>query len=139
MTKRGRLYLSILLWTWGGVVYYLAEIIYKSVAGRQDSISWTMLFLAILLSIPIERLGGRVPYPLPVQGLACAALITGAEFLAGLVLNVWLGLGIWDYSGIPGNVMGQICLPFTGLWLLVSLVCIPLFDHIRGEIERGVK
>ena len=129
----GRRWLSVLLWTWGGVVYYTAEVIYKSLTG--GTISWTMLYLAIILSIPIERLGGRTPYPLVVQAVICGGIVTLAEFLSGCVLNLLLGLDIWDYTGQPGSILGQVCLPFSLLWILVSLVCIPLFDHIRGKIE----
>ena len=135
MSTRGRWYLSVLLWTWGGAVYFLMEVIYKLLAGKPETISWTMLVLAAILCIPIERLGRKVPVPLPVQALFCACIITFAELLAGLVLNVCLGLGIWDYSNMPCNLLGQICLPFAALWWVLSMIFIPLFDHIRAEIE----
>lgn len=135
MTRHGRWYLSALLWTWGGAVYFLAEVVYKLIAGKPEQISWTMLVLAAILCIPIERLGGRVPYPLLAQGFACAVLITFAELVAGLVLNVWLGLGVWDYSAQPCNLLGQICLPFSLLWWLLATVFIPVFDHVRSQIE----
>ncbi len=38
--------------------------------------------------------------------------------LAGLGLNVWLGLGIWDYSGECGNLWGQVCPLYAALWCL---------------------
>ena len=54
-----------------------------------------------------------------------------AELVAGLILNVWLGLGIWDYSTMPLNFMGQICLPFCLLWVLLSVVAVVLDDWLR--------
>ncbi len=135
MTRRGQWYLSVLLWTWGGAIYLLMEVVYKILSGKPETISWTMLLLAAILCIPIERFGKKVPVSLPIQALICAIIITIAEFIAGIILNVWLGLGIWDYSTMPLNVEGQICLPFAILWYILCLIFIPLFDHIRGEIE----
>ena len=55
-----------------------------------------------------------------------SAIVTGAELVTGMILNVWLGLGIWDYSGMPFNYKGQICLPFSILWIFVSIAAIVL-------------
>ena len=55
--------------------------------------------------------------PLAVQMALGAWGITCAEFLTGLVVNRALGLGVWDYSKQPHNLMGQICLPFAACWV----------------------
>ena len=64
-----------------------------------------------------------------------AALVTGAvtlaELAAGLLLNVWLGLGIWDYSRMPGNLWGQVCPQFAALWVPLSAAAIVLDDWLR--------
>ena len=122
MSRAGRWVLSMLLWTWGGTVYFLLEVAYKTAAGEPERISWTMLVLAMLLCIPVERCGEQLPWEVPLwlQATACAALVTAAELVAGLVLNVWLGLGVWDYSCLPGNFLGQICPQFTACLLYTS-------------------
>lgn len=51
--------------------------------------------------------------------------------MAGLILNVWLGLNMWDYSNMPGNILGQICPQFTLLWFFLSAFGIFLDDLIR--------
>ena len=61
----------------------------------------------------------------------CCIIITVLEFIFGVVLNIWLGLQIWDYSGMPLNIMGQICLPFTVAWYFLSAAAIILDDYIR--------
>ena len=61
----------------------------------------------------------------------CACIITGVEFLAGCILNLWLKLGVWDYSNLPFNILGQICIPFTLLWYIISPVAIILDDYLR--------
>ena len=52
---------------------------------------------------------------------AGAGVITGVEFALGILLNRVLGLRIWDYSEVPLNLLGQVCLPYSLLWLGLSL------------------
>ena len=141
MSKAGERVLSMLLWTWGGTVYFLLEVAYKTATGHPERISWTMLVLAIVLCIPVERAGYQLPWetPLWLQALACAALVTLVEFCAGCVLNLWIGLDIWDYSGIPFNLLGQICLPFSLVWLVLCFLFILVFDWMRYAIIGGDK
>ena len=47
--------------------------------------------------------------PVIVQSVIGAVIVLAVEFISGCVLNLWLGLGVWDYSNQPGNVLGQIC------------------------------
>ena len=139
MTRYSKPVLSTLLWTWGAAVYFFLEVAYKSLTGHPERISWTMLVVAIILCIPVERCGAELPWgcPLWLQALACAALVTAVEFASGLVLNVWLGLGVWDYSHLPFNLMGQICPQFTALWWGLCLLFIPVFDWLRWAVEGG--
>ena len=69
--------------------------------------------------------------PLFIQGLIGAVVVTSAELISGFVLNLWLGMNVWSYSDIPFNFMGQICLPFSLLWVPVSMAAIVLDDYIR--------
>ena len=139
MTRWSKSVLSVLLCTWGATIYFFLEVGYKSLTGHPERISWTMLAVAIILCIPVERCGAELPWdcPLWLQALCCAMLVTAVEFAAGLVLNVWLGLGIWDYSHLPFNFMGQICLQFFFVWWELCLVFIPVFDWMRWAVEGG--
>ena len=139
MSRWGRRVLSMLLWFWGGTVYFLLEVAWKTATGNPEMISWTMLVLAVLLTIPVERCGEQLPWAVPLwlQALACAALVTAVELAAGLILNVWLGLGVWDYSDLPGNFIGQICPQFAAVWFWLCLVFIPAFDWMRWSVEGG--
>ena len=131
--------LSVLLWFWVGGVYFFGEVIWKSFRGRPEAISWTMFALAIILAIPLEHFGAELPWEVPLIGQACicAAAITAVEFIAGLILNVWLGLGVWDYSHMTGNICGQICPQFALLWFFLSIVGIVMLDWMRYVVEGG--
>ena len=65
--------------------------------------------------------------------LASAAVITAVEFVSGCVLNRWLKLNVWDYSKMPLNVKGQICLPYTILWLGLSAAAVPLYRALNQK------
>jgi uncharacterized membrane protein len=68
--------------------------------------------------------------------LAGTGAITAIEFVSGLIVNKKLGLGVWDYSSLPMNLLGQICLPYCALWFLL---CIPAFwlgDYINYLHDR---
>ena len=57
----------------------------------------------------------------PVKCLFGSAVITAVEFCTGAVMNLWLRKAVWDYSSLPMNVLGQICLPFSVLWFFLTL------------------
>ena len=59
--------------------------------------------------------------------LVGALIVTAYEFAVGSVVNLWLGWEVWDYSALPGNLLGQICPQFTGYWL--SLIHIYKFPE----------
>ena len=141
MSKSGERVLSVLLWFFGGTLYFLLEVAYKTATGSPERISWTMLVLAVVLCVPVERAGEEWPWecPLWLQALCCAALVTLVEFVAGLVLNLWLVLDIWDYSDTPFNLLGQICLPFSLAWWVLCFAFIPVFDCRRWAVIGGEK
>jgi hypothetical protein len=56
------------------------------------------------------------------------------EFTSGMILNVWLGLDIWDYSTEPFNLFGQVCLPYAFLWFLLVPACIYVDDFLRYKL-----
>lgn len=74
-----------------------------------------------------------IPWEMPLwrQCIIGAAIITAVEFAAGCVINLWLGWDVWDYSGLPLNLLGQVCLPFMALWSFLSTVGIVLDDYLR--------
>lgn len=141
MTKTGRRVLSMLLWSWGGTVYFLLEVAFKTLRGEPEQISWTMLVVAMLLTVAVERCGYQLPWEIPLwlQALVCALLVTAVELAAGVILNIWLGLDIWDYSHLPFNLWGQICPQFSAVWWFLCLVFIPAFDWLRWSVEGGEK
>lgn len=86
--------------------------------------------LCLLMIYFSEERFGKNFYAFP-RAAIYALMITFFEFLCGLVLNLGLGLDIWDYTPLPFNLMGQICVRFSILWFLLSAFCIYLCKALR--------
>ena len=111
----------------GGLLYILIEIFWR---GRSH---WTMFILGGICFVFLGSINEVLPWEMPLwqQVVIGAAGITMLEFLTGCIVNLVLGWGVWDYSGMPGNFLGQICPQYFMLWLPVSLAGIVLDDWIR--------
>lgn len=66
-----------------------------------------------------------------VASLNRGTMVTCLEFITGVIVNIWLKLGVWDYSGLPLNILGQVCLPFYFAWVGLSVVAIVFDDYLR--------
>ena len=53
--------------------------------------------------------------------LASGAAITLTELTFGVIFNLGFGLNVWDYSSLPLQLCGQICLPYSLLWCVIAL------------------
>lgn len=117
----------LFLFSFGGIVYLLIELLWRGYS------HWSMFILGgacfVLLGLMNQQYTRQIP--LFIQMLFGAFIITALEFIAGCILNIWLGLNVWDYSNMPYNIMGQICLPYMVLWFLLSPVCIIVDDYMR--------
>lgn len=117
----------LFLFTSGGLLYIMLELAWRGWT------HWTMFFLGGLCFTLLGAINEVIPWEMPLwQQMAIGAcIITALEFLTGCVVNLWLGWGVWDYSQLPGNVLGQVCPQFLVLWLPVALAGIILDDWLR--------
>lgn len=112
----------------GGSCYVTFEVFWR---GRSH---WTMFVLAAILFVLIGLLNEIwTSWRLFPQAVAGALIATAAELVTGCIVNIWLGWGIWDYSDMPGNLLGQICPQFALLWVALSTLAIVLDDVIRWK------
>lgn len=129
----------IVLFAIGGMIYMIIEIVYRGYTHQ------TMFFVGgscfITIDVINRAFGGSTN--LITRIIVSSAVITTMEFVAGCILNLRLEMGIWDYSRIGGNLLGQISLPFAGAWMLLSAVGI-LIDNLLNisvfkevSVERG--
>lgn len=111
----------------GGAIYCLLEILWR---GHTHP---AMFLVGGVCFVFIGGINELYPWgmPLILQMILAAIIITVLEFLSGCVFNIWLGWNIWDYSNLPGNLLGQICPQFAALWCLLSFPAIWLDDYLR--------
>ncbi len=111
----------------GAVTYALLECLWR---GR------THISMFLAGGVAMVLLGGLYDtFPaMPLLWLSAlgALTITALEFVVGAIVNVKMGLAVWDYSNIRGNVYGQICPPFSLLWLLLSAVGFLLIQVVNA-------
>lgn len=111
----------------GGILYGCIEVAFRGYT------HWTMVLLGGVMFVVLGSFNECLSWdmPLPIQATLGAAVVTGAEFLTGCVVNLGLGWEVWDYSGMPLDLLGQICLPFSMLWVPLSGAAIVLDDYLR--------
>lgn len=128
------------IWFILGMMYFTLEGIWRIPKGGYANIA--MLPVGGLCGLCVGSIN-QFPkfYKLKViyQSLIGALIVTAIEFISGLILNCYLGLGIWDYSNLPFNIAGQVCLPFSLLWFIIMPLCIWLEDKIRYVLwDEGI-
>lgn len=119
---------AFLFW-FGGSTYVTLEVLWRRYS------HWTMLLLAGLIFIIVGLLNEiwSWEFKFRYQVLISTGIATILELFTGLIVNVCLGWNVWDYSDVPFNFLGQICLPYTLLWVILSAVAIILDDVIRWK------
>lgn len=109
----------------GGFLYYAIEILWRGYS------HWTMFILGGLCFILVGFINEWFKFPLVKQMFLSSVIITVLEFICGCIVNLLLHWNIWDYSELPFNVLGQICLPYSVLWFFLSAFAIILDDYLR--------
>ena len=89
---------------------------------------WTMMVTGGICFMIIYALSRLERVPLAYKCAMGALAITAVEFTVGCIVNRALGWGVWDYSDLEYNIMGQVCLLFSIIWYLL---CIPAFYLCR--------
>lgn len=115
------------LFALGGGAYGLIEVLWRGYT------HWTMVVLGGTLFLLLGVLNSRLPQntSLLLRGLLGGILITATEFAAGCVLNLGLGLAIWDYSSMPFQLLGQVCLPYSFLWVILAMVAALVYNSVH--------
>lgn len=115
----------------GGVIYSLIEVTFRGFT------HWSMTLTGgLCLLIMFRRFTARPNEPLLVKSLFGAITITVLEFIAGCIVNLWLGWGVWDYSGMMFNLFGQICLPFSVLWFFLSVPAVLICNYLGRRFSE---
>lgn len=99
----------------GAIGYPMLECLWRGYS------HWTMAVAggtcaAILYAI------SRLELSLVAKAMLGCLAITAVEFVAGCIVNLRLKMQVWDYSALPFNLMGQVCLRFCVIWFVISFM-----------------
>ena len=109
----------------GGGVYVGLEMLWR---GRSHISMFAAGGVCFLL------LGSMRQLRLPERLILGPAVITAVELATGLLVN--RDYGVWDYRGLPGNFLGQICPAYCFLWIPLSLLATALYTGAERMLDR---
>lgn len=122
--------ISFGLWLFlcGGAIYSLIEILWRG---------WTHPTMFIVGGLGFVFLY-NISMTLGIKSrlIRCALgafCITLLELGSGIIINIFLGMRVWDYSARPFNFLGQICLLYCFLWFLLSFAFDEIFSYIKKK------
>ena len=129
MRKIPRILQFLILFLVGGFSYISIEFLWR---GHSHP---TMFVLGGICFYLIGLINEKYPWDMPLisQMFISSIVVTVLEFFFGIVLNIWLKLGIWDYSHMPYNLCGQVCLLYSIFWFFLSAVAIVVDDLVRWK------
>ena len=101
----------------GAAGYFLLETLWRGYS------HWSMAAaggISLLLLIKTVKKLKNAPHYF--KALVGGGIITAVELIFGIVFNLFLGMSVWNYSSVPGNILGQICPVYSILWCGISFI-----------------
>lgn len=131
-------------WLWYFWIYsflgWLAELAFAAASRSEEKRRRCLLLLPLC---PVYGLGMLAALALPPMGGLGLAVFGGLAATAAEYAYHWagerfLGVRFWDYSGVPGNLRGRVCLPFSLAWGLLVWAAVrfvqPAVEALAAEI-----
>lgn len=114
-----------LLFCTGGTGYMILELLWRGWSHGSMFLAGGTCFLLL------GKVNGCKLGLLP-KALLGSAAITGVELAAGLIFN--RNYTVWDYRKLPFSFLGQICLPYSLLWLPVGIGAMVLYRRLDRKL-----
>ena len=122
-----RFWKTMVLFYVGGTAYMTIEFLWR---GKSHG---SMFLLGGLCFLMLGILSTHLPaVPVWAKTILGAAAITLLELATGLLVN--RQYAVWDYRTMPFQFLGQICLPFSLLWMPLSLLGMQIYRGISSKI-----
>ena len=131
-------------WLWYFWIYsflgWLAELAFAAASRSEEKRRRCLLLLPLC---PVYGRGMLAALALPPMGGLGLAVFGGLAATAAEYAYHWagerfLGVRFWDYSGVPGNLRGRVCLPFSLAWGLLVWAAVrfvqPAVEALAAEI-----
>lgn len=115
----------------GGSTYVFLELLWRGFSHISMFFAGGLSFLILFLCYTTFA----KDFPIILKCIIGSVVITLIEFMTGIFVNVVLGLKVWDYSSMPLNIMGQVCIYFSLIWAFLSVPIIAISNLIMKFIE----
>lgn len=115
----------LLLFFFGGVVYGLIEVSFRGYT------HWSMIITGGSAVLSLYIINEAIKTSIFIKAFMGTAVITALEFTVGITVNKVFNMGVWDYTDLPVNFMGQISLIFSLCWYVLSIASFILFDILK--------
>ena len=137
-------------WFWNCMLYsflgYLVERLFAAAARMENQ---TRRCLWLLPLCPVYGLAMTAVLALPAAWktlpwlpLAAGAVTTAVEYAVHWVYEKWLHVRFWDYTGLPLQIGGRVCLMFSLAWGVLAsaalLIIQPRLDALIPHIPPGI-
>lgn len=131
-------------WLWYFWIYsflgWLVELAFAAAARSGDRRRRCLLFLPLC---PVYGLGMLAVLALPPASPLGLTVFGGLAATAVEYLYHWAGerflnVRFWDYSRIPGNLRGRVCLPFTIAWGLLAGAAVRYAQPLAAALAAAV-
>lgn len=133
-------------WFWYFVLYsflgFLVEVVFARITHNPKRDRKCLYFLPLC---PVYGLGVLLMLALPAARsnswllfLWAALSATGAEYLMDLFYDRVLGVSFWDYSHLPLNLHGRVCLLFSFSWGILGLIAVRLVHPLAVELVSHI-
>ena len=125
-----KIWKNAVLFYLGGMGYVGLELLWRR---RSHS---SMFVLGGFCFLALGRLNRSAKaLPAPLRAVVGSGFITALELAAGLIVN--RQHQVWDYSALPFHYRGQVCLPFTLLWIPVAGAAMWLHPRLDRAIAHS--
>ena len=122
---------TVIVFGFGGILYGLTEVLTRGFT------HWTMVLTGGIVFSVLYQLNLQMENKnIFLRCLLGCLIITVMEFTVGCIVNIDLGLGVWDYSGKRFNLMGQICPLFSLGWFLICLPAAGVSFILRRNLRE---
>ena len=115
----------LMVYAIGSIGYRFIEILWRG------ETHWSMGIVGGICFLCMYCIDIVAKAPILQRALYSTLCVTIVEFISGLILNIGLGMDVWDYSTLKFNLLGQISLLYSVFWYFL---CIPA--HYLCRIVR---
>lgn len=118
---------QLILFITGFCIYITIEVCYRG---------YSYIIMGLcggIILLMIDCINEKISWDMDLllQGCIGSLIATSFELVIGEICLLFNYTKMWDYSNIPLNFDGVICVPFSLVWIVISIVGILLADAIN--------